>query len=214
MIPIKVSKLTWLGLGSICVVIFLVGWTVFTPLSSSRPPGVASLSYDGFYFAKMSSKVGLLIHQGKMHGFKKHRLTSMQKLEEYDLAGINEEGALHITATYWKNRKGEIVAKPSKLFDTQVVQSGGKTIALERNGWTYQRIEKLRDLPELLSKDYVSPEEVSALVQKEYKRSIAEIEKAFDAPNFHLLADLHLENLAGDDLEFSALTERIIKALE
>ena len=72
----------------------------------------------------------------------------------------------------------------------------------------------MRDLLELLSKDYVSPEEVSALVQKEYKRSIAEIEKAFDAPNFHLLADLHLENLAGDDLEFSALTERIIKALE
>ena len=210
----KVSKLSWLGISSICLLVSLLAWTALTSVGISRQAAVPSLSYDGFYFANMSSKVGLLVHQGKMHGFKKHRLTSMQKLEEYDLAGINEAGALHITATYWKNRKGEIVAKPSKLFDTQVVQSSGKCIALERNGWTYQRIEKLRDLLELLSKDYISPEEVSAQVQKEHKRSVAEIEKAFDTPNFHLLADLHLEVLAGDDLEFSTLTERIIKALE
>jgi hypothetical protein len=169
-----------------------------------------SQTYEGFYLCTKPKKIALLVYKGKIHGFTKNRLTSMQKLEEYDFSGLNSDGRFNINAEYWLDRTGKVKKKNTSVTDTKTIFENGVCIALERNGWKYVRASNFREVFEMLEKDYSSVSDILHIGKEKFNWDEDKARVAIENHNFYIDANLHLENLRGGELSFADLVNRLI----
>lgn len=187
--------------------------------SSNTPEEVVETSsstpqhqqWDGFYFYDIYMGSIIVIHQGKYYNFARKDSKSFYKDFEYDIDfELNEEGFIPIIRKYYLDRKDQLQSKETVLFDTQPVEKGGKTTALQCRGYEYQPLGSFGAYLDAISTTRSAV--VADLKANSEHQDDGAIETALNDPGFVAKSGMTDAPLRGDAVEFWQLLANIIEA--
>ncbi len=167
--------------------------------------------WDGFYFYDIYMGSIIVIHQGKYYNFARKESKSFYKDFEYDIDfELNKDGFIPIVRKYYLDRNDELQSKETILYDTQPIQEGGKTTALQCRGYDYQPLGSFGAYLDAISTTRSAV--VADLKANSKHQEDSVIEKALNDPNFIAKSGMTEAPLRGEAMEFWQLLANIIEA--
>ena len=179
--------------------------------TKSDPATTQHQKWDGFYFYNIYMGSIIVIHQGKYYNFERKEFKSFYKDFEYDIEfELNEDGFIPIVRKYFLDRNDQLKSKETILYDTQPVEEGGKTTALQCRGYQYQPLESFGAYLDAISTTRSAV--VADLKANSTHEDDAVIEAALNASDFVAKSGMTEAPLRGDAIEFWQLLANIIEA--
>lgn len=176
------------------------------PVSSS-----SHNDWDGFYFYNIGMGSIIVIHDGKYYNFERKNFRSFYKDFEYDIDfKLNKDGFIPITRQYYLDRNAQLQSKEKVLFDSQPIEEGGKTVALQCRGYKYLPLSSFGAYLDAIS---TSRSAVIEDLKTNSKYSDDQlIEAALNDPAFISKSKMTEAPLRGGELAFWQLLVNIIEA--
>lgn len=179
--------------------------------TKSDPATEQHNDWDGFYFYNIGMGSIIVIHHGKYYNFERKNFRSFYKDFEYDIAfQLNNDGFIPITRQYFLGRNDQLQSKEKVLFDSQPIEEGGKTVALQCRGYKYLPLSSFGAYLDAIS---TSRSAVIEDLKTHSKYSDDQlIEAALNDPAFITKSKMTEAPLRGGELAFWQLLVNIIEA--
>lgn len=180
-------------------------------VAATNPATTQHQKWDGFYFYNIYMGSIIVIHQGKYYNFERKEFKSFYKDFEYDIEfELNEDGFIPIVRKYFLDRNDQLKSKETILYDTQPVEEGGKTTALQCRGYQYQPLENFGAYLDAISTSRSAV--VADLKANSTHEDDAVIEAALNDSDFVAKSGMTEAPLRGDAIAFWQLLANIIEA--